>query len=111
MGDRTDDLTTYGIQVDDKWKVFYLLGNPPKSAEWSNRRDMLEMGGRTETSTELISNLLIFKARIKQEGAGTGFSSVRHTSAEREGYRYWHIYRRIGIEIENYLFWVWVKRP
>jgi len=63
----TDDLTTCGIQVDDAWKVYYLLDNLPKSAESANRRDVLKMGGKTEASAELISNLLIFEAQTKRE--------------------------------------------
>jgi hypothetical protein len=63
----TDDLTTCGIPVDDAWKVYYLWDNLRKSAEWSNRRDMLEIGKKTETSAELVSNLLTFEARIKRQ--------------------------------------------
>ena len=96
-------------RISAQKKLIDDLENLPKSTEWTNFKQVLTMTGKIEPTTELLSSPRLRSTAQTREGTVIGFSSIHHTSTERKGV-YRHIYRYIGIEVENYLVWMWGKR-
>jgi len=61
-----NDLSVCDFPVDDKWRVHYIMDNLPKTAEWTNYAQTLELTGQTNDSGTLIAHLLTFETKLKR---------------------------------------------
>ena len=62
-----NDLPVCDSAVDDRWRVHYIMGNLPKTAEWTNYAQTLELTGQTNDSGTLITHLLTFETNLKRD--------------------------------------------
>jgi len=62
-----NDLSVRDFPVDDKWRVHYIMDNLPKTAEWTNYAETLELTGQTKDSGTLITHLLMFETKLKRD--------------------------------------------
>jgi hypothetical protein len=60
------DLTICNITVTDEWRIFYLLSNLPRSAEWLSFTTTLNMSGHANTPGNIITQLLAFETTLRR---------------------------------------------
>jgi hypothetical protein len=76
------------ISVCDKWRVHFILDNLPKTAEWTNYAQMLELTGQTTDSGILIKHLLRFETKLKRDRGLSPENALFSTRRQKNGKKY-----------------------
>jgi hypothetical protein len=61
------DLAICGITVTDEWRIFYIMSNLPKSADWLGFTTSLNMSDHADTPGKIITQLLAFEATLRRQ--------------------------------------------
>jgi hypothetical protein len=61
------DLAICSITVTDEWRIFYIMSNLPKSAEWLSFATTLNMSGHANTPGNIITQLLAFETTLRRQ--------------------------------------------
>jgi transposase InsO family protein len=68
-----NDLAICGISVTDEWRVFYIMSNLPTSPEWLGFTTSMNISGKADTPSSIITQLQAFEANLRrQKGLSPG---------------------------------------
>jgi len=61
------DLAICDVKIDDSFRNFYILSNLPKSDKWKMFKTSLELSGKGDTTTNIITHLQSFEVTLRRD--------------------------------------------
>jgi len=61
------DLANCDVKIDDNLQKFYILSHLPKLDEWKMFKTSLELSGKADTTTNIITHLQSFEVTLRRD--------------------------------------------